>query len=82
MQLYPVTLSSYSFREELEYLREQQLSIPFYSYYRCITGRYCFQEYYELGVDDYLTKFNLLQLPDSLYKAIEKHRLKKEHTPF
>jgi len=73
------TFSSYSFREELEYLREQQLSIPFI----LITGvlpDVTAQEYYELGVDDYLTKFNLLQLPDSLYKAIEKHRLKKEHT--
>ncbi|MBP6335123.1 MAG: PAS domain S-box protein [Bacteroidia bacterium] len=73
------SFTSYSFQEQLEYIKEQQLQIPFILITGIITEEVA-KQYYQIGVDDYLTKFNLLQLPASLYKAIEKSQLKKEHT--
>ena len=73
------TFTTFDFKEELVYLNEQQLLIPFILISSVVSDEVA-QEYYKMGVDDFLTKFNLLQLPDKLHKAIEKKRLIKEHS--
>lgn len=66
----------FSLEEQLDYLNEQNLMIPLI----LLVGTMAedlLQDYLKKGVDDYVTRYNLLQLPNMIMKAIEAKQLKK-----
>ncbi|MBK7430051.1 MAG: PAS domain S-box protein [Bacteroidetes bacterium] len=62
-------LTKYSVHEALSFLKEQSLLIPFILITGAIPEELA-KDYLKNGVDEYLTKFNLLTLPSVITKAI------------
>ncbi len=62
-------LTKYSVHEALSFLKEQSLLIPFILITSSIPDELA-KEYLKNGVDEYLTKYNLLSLPAVIIKTI------------
>lgn len=71
------SLSKFSVNEALKYLHEQELLIPVVLVTGNLTEEQA-RDYLKKGVDDYLTKFNLLLLPAVIIKAIELKQIQRE----
>lgn len=63
-------LTKYSVHEALLFLKEQELLIPFVLITGAIPEELA-KDYLKHGVDEYLTKYNLLSLPAVIIKSVE-----------
>lgn len=70
-------LSKFSVHQAVDYLKERQFLIPIILIVGNISDEMA-KEYLKYGVDDYLTKYNLLSLPGVMIKAIEAKKTLRE----
>lgn len=71
--------SKFSVHEALDYIQSEKLMIPFILLVNKISDE-ILQDYFKKGVDDCITRFNLLQLPSMIQKAIEGKQLRVSKT--